>query len=33
MNAETDTARNPGPNHSTSSGAKATIGTVCKNSA
>src|SRR6478736_2903684 len=33
MNADTATARSPGPNHSTSNGATATIGTVCKNSA
>src|SRR6478609_6657400 len=33
MNADTATARSPGPNHNTSNGATATIGTVCKNSA
>ena len=31
MKAETATARMPGPNQSTSSGAMATMGTVCKN--
>jgi hypothetical protein len=33
MKAETATARSPGPNHKTSSGAMATIGTVCRNNA
>src|SRR5882762_921983 len=33
MNADTETARNPGPNQSTSNGATATIGTVCRNNA
>ena len=30
MSAEAATARRPGPNQSTSSGAMATMGTVCR---